>query len=87
MFVYYDRLEATYCGCFPLAPNRLVYSEIYPQCCLHDDCDELFQRLKNFCLEPTAVTIARKSLKIDFEKYSAVNLVPEFIKMFAVENG
>lgn len=70
-----------------MAPNKLVYPEIYPECCLYDDCDDLFNRLKNFCLEPSTVVSAREKLQIDFGKYSSVNLVEEYVKIFATDIG
>lgn len=84
LIVFRNRLEATHCGCFPLVPNRLVYPEIYPKCCLYNDCTDLFKLLQDFCLDPSAAVKLRNSLEIDFEKYSACSLVPEYIKIFAV---
>lgn len=83
-FVFDNRLEATYCGCFPLVPNRLVYPEIYPECCLYESCDDLFQRLTSFCLKPSNATAGRESLQLDLQKYSACKLLPEYVKLFAV---
>lgn len=79
-----DRLEATYCGCFPLVPNRLVYPEIYPKTSLYNDNSELYERLKYFCLNPSAVFVEKQNLQIDFKKYSSNTLLPEFIKIFSV---
>lgn len=76
-----NSLEATYCGCLPLVPNRLVYPEIYPKSCLYGSCDDLFERLKDFCLTPTAATVARNFHQIDLRKYSASNLLPEYINL------
>lgn len=79
---FYNRLEATYCGCFPLVPNRLVYPEIYPESCIYNDCDDLFERLKTYCLEPSTAINARENLQIDLEKYSSCNLLPQYINIF-----
>ncbi len=42
-------MEALYCGCFPLLPNRLAYPEIIPKNfhskCFYDDFDDLLIKL------------------------------------------
>jgi glycosyltransferase involved in cell wall biosynthesis len=43
-------VEAIYCGCFPVLPNRLAYSELVPpshhEACLYDDYEGLLARLR-----------------------------------------
>ena len=42
-------IEAMYCGCVPILPNRLSYPEILPpehhDACLYDDQDDLVAKL------------------------------------------
>ena len=42
-------MEATWLGCYPLLPNRLVYPEFYPQECLYNTEQQLFKRLAKMC--------------------------------------
>ena len=47
-------LEAVLYNCFPLVPNRLVYPEIYGEVpeFLYNTDNQLFKKLKNFCVRP-----------------------------------
>ena len=47
-------LEAVLYDCFPLVPNRLVYPEIYGEVpeFLYNTDNQLFKKLKNFCVRP-----------------------------------
>ncbi|XP_045463089.1 glycosyltransferase-like domain-containing protein 1 [Harmonia axyridis] len=74
-------IEAAYCGCFPLVPNNLVYPEIYPNNCLYSNIEDLYARLKCYCLNPTLAYEDRSKLDLSFEKYSSVKLTPEFLKI------
>ncbi|CAH1989336.1 unnamed protein product [Acanthoscelides obtectus] len=74
-------LEATYCGCLPLLPNRLVYPEIYPGGCLYNDRKELIGKLKAYCECPQKAVDDRQNLCIDFEKYSAEALSSKYLEI------
>lgn len=71
-------MEAVYCGCYPIAPNRLVYPEIYPMECLYSDLTDLYVMLTNFCIRPELVAAAKRRLKIDFAKYSSEKFIKNF---------
>ncbi|CAH0546617.1 unnamed protein product [Brassicogethes aeneus] len=71
-------MEATYYGCFPLAPNGLVYPEIYPKESLYSDIDDLYKKLQRFCVNPSMAIELRNNLNIDFSKYSLEQSLPEF---------
>lgn len=74
-------IEASYYGCFPLAPNNLVYPEIYPANCLYSNLEELYIRLKCYCLHPILAREDRTNLDVNFEKYSTRTLIPKFCKV------
>lgn len=71
-------MEAVYYGCYPLAPNALVYPEIYPPECLFSDVLDLKNRLKQFCLDPSLAIEAREKINVDFNQYSSKTIVPKF---------
>ncbi|TRY76995.1 hypothetical protein TCAL_10204 [Tigriopus californicus] len=49
-------LEATYLGCLPLVPNRLVYPELYPKECVYNTDQQLFKKLRAYCITPRLVS-------------------------------
>ena len=59
-------LEAAWLQCYPLAPNNLVYPEIYPQECLYNTEQQLYKQLAKFCKNPSEADVT--GLNIDFEK-------------------
>ena len=61
-------LEATYLGCFPVVPNRLVYPEIYPADCLYNTNNQLVKILRKFCTGPER--LRNRSIDIDFSRFS-----------------
>lgn len=61
-------LEAVHYGCYPLAPNSLVYPELYSSKHLFNTKQQLYKMLKRFCKNPAA---ARQSIiDLDTSKYS-----------------
>ncbi|XP_077978831.1 tRNA-queuosine alpha-mannosyltransferase-like [Glandiceps talaboti] len=69
-------LEAVYCGCYPLCPNKLVYPEIFPAECLYRTPQQLYKRLREFCRHRHLVK--KQSVQIDIEKYSWQSLQPYY---------
>jgi glycosyltransferase involved in cell wall biosynthesis len=61
-------LEATYLGCFPVVPSRLVYPEIYPKECLYNTDAQLVKKLRKFCADPERVR--NQSISVDFRKFN-----------------
>lgn len=68
-------LEASYCGCYPLCPNRLVYPEIYPKECLYNTEQQLFKRLRAFCLRPA---LTKANLQIQFDQFQWRSLKSQY---------
>jgi glycosyltransferase involved in cell wall biosynthesis len=56
-------VEALYCGCAPVLPNRLSYRELLPvelhAACLYDDFGGLLARLRRFITQPAQRPAAR----------------------------
>lgn len=76
-------LEAAYCGCLPVAPNKLVYPEIYPDNSLYNTSNQLIKMLYNWCKNRPLFERDRAIFyeNFNFDKYSSVQLVPKFISM------
>ncbi|EDW82453.2 uncharacterized protein Dwil_GK25818 [Drosophila willistoni] len=74
-------LEATYCGCYPIAPNKLVYPEIYPKENLYNTSNSLIKMLYNWCRNPEAFRRHRDKFfdYFSFDRYSAQHLVPKYL--------
>ncbi|KAJ9598458.1 hypothetical protein L9F63_010854 [Diploptera punctata] len=79
-------LEATYCGCFPLCPNHLVYPELYPSECLYQDKQQLFQMLQKFSVDPNLSRTMRKNMQIDLTKFNADNLINDYKQVLYPNN-
>ncbi|GAB0092946.1 Glycosyltransferase-like domain-containing protein 1-like [Sergentomyia squamirostris] len=77
-------LEATYCGCMPIAPNKLVYPEIYPKENLYNTSNQLIKMLYNWCKNPELFHRQRTKFfqTFSFEKYSSQQLIPKFYEKF-----
>ncbi|EAT43143.1 AAEL005395-PA [Aedes aegypti] len=82
-------LEAAYCGCLPVAPNKLVYPEIYPDTSLYNTSNQLIKMLYNWCKNRHLFERDRAIFyeNFDFDKYSAVSIVPKFISMIRAHLG
>lgn len=76
------RLEAAYCGCLPLAPNKLVYPELYPIENLYNTSNHLIKTLYNWCRNPLQFAKQRDKFfeHFSFEPYSALTLVPKYLE-------
>uniref|UniRef100_A0A182RRF6 tRNA-queuosine alpha-mannosyltransferase n=1 Tax=Anopheles funestus TaxID=62324 RepID=A0A182RRF6_ANOFN len=74
-------LEAVYSGCVPLAPNRLVYPELYPSDKLFNTTVQLVKQLYNWCRNRTLFEKHRDAFfsQISLDAYTADQLVPQFI--------
>ena len=60
-------LEASFLGCYPLVPNRLVYPELYPVECLYNTHNQLYNRIKKIALNPSLVR--NSEIFIDYQRF------------------
>ncbi|XP_026477616.1 glycosyltransferase-like domain-containing protein 1 [Ctenocephalides felis] len=76
-------IEGTYCGCLPIAPNSLVYPEIYPKECLYNTSNQLYKLLTKFCKYPKILeeTKIRVFETFSFSKYDSNVLIPAFRRL------
>ncbi|XP_016983570.1 glycosyltransferase-like domain-containing protein 1-like [Drosophila rhopaloa] len=74
-------LEATFCGCYPIVPNKLVYPEIYPKDNLYNTSNALTKKLRNWCKNPRAFRKHRDQFfeTFNFDPFSAQQLVPKYV--------
>ncbi|XP_053664823.1 glycosyltransferase-like domain-containing protein 1-like [Anopheles marshallii] len=74
-------LEAVYSGCVPLAPNRLVYTELYPSDKLFNTTAQLVKQLYNWCRNRMLFEKHRDAFfsRINLDVYSAEQLIPQFV--------
>lgn len=77
-------VEAVYCGCYPLLPQRLSYPEIFPASAFrfnfYQDFDELVTLLTR-AVENIG-HIRRISFRSHMEKYSWLNIAPSYDQEF-----
>ncbi|XP_062515869.1 glycosyltransferase-like domain-containing protein 1 isoform X2 [Corticium candelabrum] len=78
-------LEAVYCGCYPLCPNRLVYPEIFSKEHLYSTPNQLLKRLKRLCQNPQALRKEGKCF-IDLKPYLWSTLKEEYVQILLPED-
>lgn len=74
-------LEAVQCGCLPLAPNNLVYPEIYPKEYLHNTEQQLLKKLQNFCKRPIGVKSVLQTYPIQLSRFTGPELTKKIAKL------
>ena len=78
-------VEACYCNCFPILPNRLAYPELIPtahqESCLYDDFDGLVGRLRRAIVE---VAESRSfSLRGEMARFDWRHMAPHYDRLLA----
>ena len=79
-------LEGLWAGCFPLAPNRLSYPEIYPAECLYNTPAQLTKQLRQLCKNPG---LARRKWEkvvgqVDMTRYSWDGLKARYSEVLSI---
>ena len=71
-------IEAAYCGCLPLVPDRLAYPELYPPGMRYAGEDALVARLRSAVLDRPVPGQGREIA----ERFTVRRLAPEYAEMF-----
>ncbi|CAG7832410.1 unnamed protein product [Allacma fusca] len=82
-------VEATFCGCFPLCPNSLVYPEIFSSCpgSLFKSADDLYLILKKVLADPITFRKNSKTASvIDFNKFDWATLKLNFAQELLLDD-
>jgi glycosyltransferase involved in cell wall biosynthesis len=73
-------VEAIYCGCLPLLPDRLAYPEIVPAShhasCLYDGFDDLLDRLRRALAQPETIRRQAAGLREAIARYDWATMGP-----------
>lgn len=82
------RLEAVHCGCVPIAPNKLVYPEIYPKQFLFNTKRQLVKMLRNWCNHRQLFIKHRQIFFESFslQRFSSENLIPKYLEILTLKN-
>jgi len=78
-------VEALYCGCYPLLPQRLAYPEHIPASlsaeCFYADLDDLIRRLAHLCRSVPAQHLT--SIREQVGRYSWEKMAPRYDEFFS----
>ncbi|XP_055320106.1 glycosyltransferase-like domain-containing protein 1-like [Sitodiplosis mosellana] len=79
-------LEAVHCGCMPIAPNKLVYPEIYPKDNLFSTEKQLIKKLQNWCKNPSVFHQQRQKFFQSFsvQPFASENLIKRFLQILTL---
>lgn len=79
----YSRLEAVYCGCIPVVPNRLSYKELYEGKVdeMYNTENELYEILANLCNKKQNGSLCKsyKYLALPFESTKWIKTLEKII--------
>jgi glycosyltransferase involved in cell wall biosynthesis len=75
-------VEAVYCGCFPVLPRRLAYTELVPrpyhEACLYESFDGLLKRLRRALSERENAREVAAALRPAFARYDWAEMAPRY---------
>ena len=74
--------EAIYCGCFPVLPRRLVYTELIPEphreACLYEDFEGLLSRLRWALAHPDRARELAAEIRLTIARFDWVEMAPRY---------